>query len=495
MKLEKILQGLTELKLRGDLNTEISGIEKNSKTVKPGFLFVAIKGFTVDGHKYIESAIESGATAVMVQEGCDLKALNIPNNITVIMAKDTRYALAICSSNFYGNPSRKFKLIGVTGTKGKTTTTFMIKEILEKAGKNVGLVGTIATYINGKMIKESDRTTPESLELQEIFSQMVEQKVEYVVMEVSSQSLKLHRVAGCDFDVVLFTNFSEDHISEKEHPDMQDYFNSKMMLFKMCKTGFVNADDLYGAKIPKLFPESDITTYGIDNSAKIMARDITITNSFVDFKAKLGDRNDRVKVGIPGRFSVYNSLAAICVAKKFGIDPEVIKEALLEVRVPGRSELVKNKLDLPIMIDYAHSPESLENILQAVKGYTRGNVISVFGCGGDRDSGKRPIMGEISGKIADFTIITSDNPRTENPEEIVKQIEVGIKKTNGKYKVIVDRTEAIKEAIKMAHKNDLIVLAGKGHEPYQEINGIKYPFDERIIVNEIIEGLDKGKKK
>ena len=495
MKLEKILQGLTDLKLRGDLNTEISGIESNSKNVKPGFLFIAIKGFSVDGHKYIESAIENGATAVMVQEGCDLKALNIPNDITIVMAKDTRYALAICSSNFYGNPSRKFKLIGVTGTKGKTTTTFMIKEILEKAGKNVGLVGTIATYINGKMLKESDRTTPESLELQQIFSQMVEEKVEYVVMEVSSQSLKLHRVAGCDFDVVLFTNFSEDHISEKEHPDMQDYFNSKMMLFKMCKTGFVNADDLYGAKIPKLFPESDITTYGIDNSAKIMARDITITNSFVDFKAKLGERNDRVKVGIPGRFSVYNSLAAICVAKKFGIDPEIIKEALLDVRVPGRSELVKNKLDLPIMIDYAHSPESLENILQAVKGYTRGNVISVFGCGGDRDSGKRPIMGEISGKIADYTIITSDNPRTENPEEIVKQIEAGIKKTNGKYKVIVDRTEAIKEAIKMAHKNDLIVLAGKGHEPYQEINGVKYPFDERIIVNEIIDGLDKGKKK
>ena len=495
MKLEKILQGLTELKLRGNLNTEISGLESNSKNVKPGFLFIAIKGFSVDGHKYIESAIENGATAVMVQEGCDLKALNIPNDITIVMAKDTRYALAICSSNFYGNPSRKFKLIGVTGTKGKTTTTFMIKEILEKAGKNVGLVGTIATYINGKMLKESDRTTPESLELQQIFNQMVKEKVEYVVMEVSSQSLKLHRVAGCEFDIVLFTNFSEDHISEKEHPDMQDYFNSKMMLFKMCKTGFVNVDDLYGAKIPKLFPESDITTYGIDNSAKIMARDITITNSFVDFKAKLGERNDRVKVGIPGRFSVYNSLAAICVAKKFGIDPEVIKEALLDVRVPGRSELVKNKLDLPIMIDYAHSPESLENILQAVKGYTRGNVISVFGCGGDRDSGKRPIMGEISGKIADYTIITSDNPRTENPEEIVKQIEVGIKKTNGKYKVIVDRTEAIKEAIKMAHKNDLIVLAGKGHEPYQEINGVKYPFDERIIVNEIIEGLDKGKKK
>ena len=244
-----------------------------------------------------------------------------------------------------------------------------------------------------------------------------------------------------------------------------------------------------------LFPESNITTYGIDNFANLTAKDITITNSYVDFKVKITDRNERIKVGIPGRFSVYNSLAAISVAKKFGISPEVIKEALLEVRVPGRSELVNNKLELPIMIDYAHSPESLQNILQAVKSYTRGKVISVFGCGGDRDSTKRPIMGEISGRIADLTIITSDNPRTEDPEKIVEQIEEGIKKTKGNYKVIVDRTEAIKEAIKVATKRDIIVLAGKGHEPYQEINGVKHPYDERIIVNELIEELDKGKKK
>lgn len=495
MKLKNILVGLEGLKLRGDLELEINGIESNSKEIKSGFLFVAIKGFSVDGHKFIPNAIENGAKAIMVQEGCDLKGLKIPNDITIVMAKDTREALAVSSANFYGNPSKKFKLIGVTGTKGKTTTTFMIKEILEKAGKKVGLVGTIATYINGKLIKESDRTTPESLELQQIFSKMVEENVEYVVMEVSSQSLKLHRVDACEFDVVLFTNFSEDHISEKEHPDMQDYFNSKLKLFEMCKTGIVNADDLYGAKIPKLFKDNEITTYGIDNFANLTARDITITNSFVDFRAKVSDRSERVKVGIPGRFSVYNALAAISVARKFGVSAEVIKEALLEVRVPGRSELVPNKLEIPIMIDYAHSPESLENILQAVKGYTRGRAICVFGCGGDRDNGKRPIMGEISGRLADFTIITSDNPRTEDPQEIVNQIEAGIKKTKGNYTVIVDRVEAIKEAIKMANKRDLIVLAGKGHEPYQEINGVKHPFDERIIVNELIEELDKKKKK
>ncbi|MCI8636570.1 MAG: UDP-N-acetylmuramoyl-L-alanyl-D-glutamate--2,6-diaminopimelate ligase [Clostridia bacterium] len=489
MNLKEMIIGLEGLKVKGDLELDIKGLESNSKQIKKEFLFVAIKGFDVDGHQFIGKAIENGAIAVMVEEGCDLKALAIPEGITIIMAKNTREALAIVSSNFYGNPSRNFKLIGVTGTKGKTTTTFMIKEILEKAGKNVGLIGTIATYVNGKKVKDSDRTTPESLELQREFAQMKEQGVEVVVMEVSSQSLKLHRVDGCEFDIVLFTNFSEDHISPKEHPDMEDYFNSKLKLFQMCKVGIVNTDDLYGAKIPKLFPDSNIVTYGIDNFAKMLAKDITITNSYVDFKAKITDRNERIKTCIPGRFSVYNSLAAICVAQKFGISPEVVKEALASVRVPGRSELVDNKKEIPIMIDYAHSPESLENILQAVKSYTRGNVISVFGCGGDRDTGKRPIMGEISGRIADFTFITSDNPRTEEPEKIVSEIEEGMKKTKGKYKVVVDRTQAITEAIQMANKRDIIVLAGKGHEPYQEINGVKHPYDERIIVKEIIDKI------
>ena len=489
MNLKQMLIGLEGLKVKGDLEIDINGLTSNSKEVKQGYLFVAIKGFTVDGHSYIEDAIKSGATAVMIEEGCDLKSLKIPAEVTVIMAKNTREALAISSSNFYGNPSSKFKLIGVTGTKGKTTTTFMIKEILEKSGKKVGLIGTIAIYINGKKIKESDRTTPESLELQQIFAKMVEEGVEVVVMEVSSQSLKLHRVDGCEFDMVLFTNFSEDHISANEHPDMQDYFKSKLKLFEMCKTGIVNTDDLYGAKIPRLFPDNNITTYGIDNFANLLAKDITITNSYVDFKVKITDRNERVKTCIPGRFSVYNSLAAICVAQKFGVSSEVVKEALLSVRVPGRSELVDNKLEIPIMIDYAHSPESLQSILQAVKSYTRGRVISVFGCGGDRDSGKRPVMGEISGRIADYTIITSDNPRTEEPKKIIDQIEEGIKKTKGKYSVIVDRTDAIKYAIKMANKRDIIVLAGKGHETYQEINGEKHPYDERIIIKEIIEKI------
>lgn len=491
MKLKNILVGLEGLKAKGNLDIDISGIESNSSKVKNNDLFVAIKGFSVDGHKFINDAINNGATAIAVEEGFNVKEINIPENVTIIMSKNNRELLAIASCNFYNNPSNSFKLIGVTGTKGKTTTTFMIKEILEKAGKKVGLIGTIATYINGKKVQNSDRTTPESLELQQIFQEMKENGVEYVVMEVSSQSLKLHRVDGCNFDIVVFTNFSEDHISEKEHPNMQDYFESKLKLFKMCKKGFSNIDDLYGAKIPSLFPKSDIEGYGIDNYGKFLAKDITVTNSFVDFKFKLSERNERIKIDIPGRFTVYNALAAICVCKTFGIGSEDIKEALLNIKVPGRSEMVENKLEIPIMIDYAHSPESLQNILSAVKSYTKGRVISVFGCGGDRDTRKRPLMGEISGKIADYTIITSDNPRTENPEEIVNQIEEGIKNTNGKYEKIVDRTEAIKKAIKIASKSDIVVLAGKGHEPYQEINGIKHPFDERIIVKEITNQMNK----
>lgn len=486
MDLKLVLNGIDGLKAKGNLDIDISSVTDNSREVKSNGMFIAIKGFETDGHKYIKQAVENGAKVIVIEEGASIKKSDINDDTTIIMAPNTRVAMAKIACNFYNNPSSKFKLIGITGTKGKTTTTFMIKSILEKHGLKVGLIGTVSNYIGNKCLGESSRTTPESLELQKLFSDMVEEKVDAVVMEVSSQSLKLHRVDGCNFDVGIFTNFSEDHISEKEHPDMEDYFKSKLKLFDMCKIGYINADDYHVAKVKKLAKNCEIKTYGIDNSADLLAKDITITNSSVDFKVKIGTRNERVKTGIPGRFSVYNSLASICIASKFGVTAEEIKEALLEVRVPGRSELVTNKKDLTIMIDYAHSPESLQNILSAVKSYTRGRVISVFGCGGDRDPGKRPVMGEISGNTADFTIITSDNPRTENPEKIVEQIEEGTKKTKGKYTVIVDRIEAIKHAINMANKNDIIVLAGKGHETYQEINGKKYPFDERKIIKDII---------
>ena len=493
MKLKNILSGIEALKAKGNLDIDIKGICDDSREIKPGYLFVAIKGYDTDGHKFIDKAVENGAIAIIVEEDMVKETIKkIPENITLITAKDTREVTAICACNFYDNPSRKMQLIGVTGTKGKTTTTFMIKSILEKQGIKTGLIGTIATYIGDRKLEDSDRTTPDSIKLQSYFAKMVEAGCKACVMEVSSQSLKLHRVDGCDFNIGIFTNFSEDHISEKEHPDMEDYFNSKVKLFEMCENGFINIDDINTIKVPKLAPNCNIKTYGIDNESDLLAKDITITNSYVDFRVKINGKNERIKTDIPGRFSVYNSLAAISVAEKLGCSVENIKSALETVKVPGRSELVDNKLGLTIMIDYAHSPESLESILQAVKSYTRGRVISVFGCGGDRDNSKRPIMGAISGKIANYTIITSDNPRTENPEAIVKEIEEGIKKTNARYECIVDRTEAIRKAIKMANKNDIIVLAGKGHETYQEINHKKNHYDEREIIKEIIDEMDNA---
>ena len=495
MELKAILANLDGLKVKGNLDIDIPNIQNNSKQVKEGDMFVAIKGFDFNGHEHIEEAIKNGAKVIMAQEDeVDKNTLKtISDDITLVLTKDTRYALAIAACNFYKNPSKKVKLIGVTGTKGKTTTTYMIRDILEKQGIRVGLIGTVASYVGDKKIADNDITTPESLKLQEIFSKMVEEKCEVIVMEVSSQSLKLDRVAGCDFDYGIFTNLAEDHISEKEHTDIEDYFGAKLKLFKMCKKGFVNADDVYASMVPKLVPECQITTFGIDNHCDVLAKDITVTNQYVDYKVKIGDKNERVKVSIPGRFSVYNSIAAIAVAMQFGCSSENIKEALINIRVPGRSELVDNKLGLTIMIDYAHTPESLEKILSTVKIYTRGRVISVFGCGGDRDKRKRPMMGEVSGRVADYTILTSDNPRTEDPQSIIDDIEKGIKITNGKYECIVDRVEAIRKAIKMANKKDIIVLAGKGHEITQEINKKKYPFDEREIVNKLVDELTEKK--
>lgn len=496
MKLKSILVGIDGLKAKGNLDLEISSVECDYRTVKKGSLFVAIKGFEVDGHSFITKAIEKGAVAIIFEEGSNYKEFMTNKDITYIMAPNTRLALSLCSCNFYDNPSKKMKVIGITGTKGKTTTSFMLKRILEKQGKKVGLIGTIAIYIGDQKVKNSERTTPESNKLQEILDKMYQLGVEVVIMEVSSQSLKLDRVAGMQFYAGVFTNLSEDHISKTEHKDINEYFDTKMKLFDMCQYAFINADNLYSAKVPGLIKDKcKVETYGIDNYCNLLAKDITITNTYADFKVKLENRNERVKVSIPGRFSVYNALASICVAKLFGVSTQNIKEALEDVKVLGRSELVDNKLDFKIMIDYAHTPDSLENILKTVKQYTIGRVICVFGCGGDRDKQKRPVMGEISGRLADYTIITSDNPRTEIPEDIINQIEEGTKKTKGNYECIIDRKEAIKKAIFMQNKNDIVIIAGKGHEMYQEINKEQLPFDEREIIKEIIDELEKAPKK
>ncbi len=494
MKLEDILKGIDNLKINGDTDINITKVTSDSRKIKENSMFVAIKGFETDGHKYIPDAIRKGVSAIIIEKGADVQKYEIPKNITVIESTNTRLTLALASANFYKNPSKRFDLIGITGTKGKTTTSYMIKNILEKAGKKVGLIGTIATYIGDKKIEDSERTTPESEHLQELFSKMVEEDVDTVVMEVSSQSLMLDRVAGCNFKYVLFTNFSEDHISAREHKDMEEYFNAKLKLFELCKNGSINIDDPKVCTIKDIMPDSNLLTYGIYKEADLKAENIQITNKEVTFDVTYNSEKENIKIGIPGEFTVYNALAAMSIALKLDVNMKIIKESLKNISVCGRSELVPNKLDIAIMIDYAHSSKSLENILTATKGYVKGRVISVFGCGGDRDAKKRPQMGEISGKIADYTIITSDNPRTEDPQLIVNQIEEGIKNTNGKYECIVDRVEAIEKAIRMANKDDVVILAGKGHEPYQEINHVKYPFDERIIVNEIIEKILSEKK-
>lgn len=489
MILKQLLNGIEGIKAKGNLELDIKKVEMDSRKIEKDSMFVAIKGFEADGHQYIEDAIKKGASVIVIENGFDLKTISFPEELTVLIVENTRKALAKIACNFYDNPSKKFKLIGITGTKGKTTTTFMIKSILEKTGQKVGLIGTIATYIGNEKLHNNDRTTPDSLELQQIFQKMVEEKVDTVVMEVSSQSLKLDRVYGTDFDICAFTNFSKDHISEKEHPNMEDYFESKAKLFDMCKIAFVNADDIYTKKILKMNKNCEIKTYGIDNYCNILAKDITIMNSGADFKVKIGEKNERVKVSIPGRFTVYNALVSIAITTALGANADQIREAMQDIRVPGRNELVNNKLGLTIMIDYAHSPNSLENIICATKTYAHGDVIVVFGCGGNRDASKRPLMGKIAGELADYTIITSDNPRYEDPKEIIKQIEEGIKTTKGKYTCIEDRKEAIKQAIKMATRRDVIILAGKGHEPYQEIKGEKSSFDEREIVKKIIANM------
>lgn len=488
MRLLQILDKIEGLQIKGMEEREINEIRCDSRLVTPGDMFVAIVGFKTDGHEYIETAIQKGATVVAVQEG-HYNISMIPDSVTVITTDDTRKLLALAACNYYNHPSREFRLVGVTGTKGKTTTTYMIKSILEKAGKKVGLIGTIANIVGDKVI-ESQRTTPESIDLQKLFREMADEKVDVVVMEVSSHSLALDRVLGCTFDMAIFTNLTQDHMDF--HENFENYLDAKAKLFTMAKEGYVNCDDMYARKLMEK-ATCPITTYGIDNNPYVGARDIIITNSYSDFKMPFNRVIQRIKVGIPGRFTVYNALAAICASIRLGCGVEHVLAGLEEVKVPGRSEIVPSVRSFTIMVDYAHTPDSLENILRASKAYTKGKIICVFGCGGDRDTAKRPMMGEIAGKLAGYTVITSDNPRTEKPEDIIKQIEEGIKKTSGKYKVIVDRRKAIEHALKQAQRNDLVLIAGKGHETYQEINGEKTHFDDREVVKEALKKLPESK--
>ena len=477
MLLSKIFKG-TDVRVTTDI--DIKQITSDSRKVKEGYMFVAINGFELDGHAYIETAIENGASAVLINEERydEFKDLDA----VILTTENTRNVLGKIACNFYEHPSKEFKLVGITGTKGKTTTSFMVKKILEEAGKKVGLVGTVACYIGQKKLMDSDRTTPEALDLQAMFRQMADEGCEYVVMEVSSQSLKLGRVDGCNFDIGLFTNLSEDHISPHEHSSMKDYFECKCKLFDMVKDGVVNYDDAKGQELVDIKFNCDFLTYGVNSDCENKATNINITNELTTFNVNIYGKEETVKISIPGEFTVYNALGAISICEKLGIETEYILSGLRKVRVPGRSELIDNDKGLTIMLDYAHSEESLRNILSAVKSYTKGRLICLFGCGGDRDARKRPKMAKVSGELADFTIITSDNPRTEEPETIVREIEAGIKGVTDQYIVIVDRIEAIEYAVKIAKPEDIVVLAGKGHENYQIIGHEKIHFDEKEIV-------------
>ena len=426
MKLNKLISTVAIKDKLGDFSIDITNIHSDSRKIKEGGLFIAINGFSKNGVEFIPSAIENGAKAIIVEPDVDIHSLNINSEIPVISVENTRKALAQVACEFYEHPSKKLKLIGVTGTKGKTTTTFMIKSILEEHGYKVGLIGSIAVYINGKKIEDTDRTTPESIEIQKYLNQMVEQETEVAILEVSSQATKLERVTGCDFDIGVFTNLSEDHISPKEHPNMEDYFNCKLQLLKMAKCGVINQDDEKVRTIQELLPNKPIKTFGIDHTADIQANseDVIITDSAIDFTIHYQGKQEQIEASIPGKFSVYNALGAITACAYLDVTADEIRTALKDLKVLGRSELVPNPLGITIMIDYAHTPSSLESILTAVNSYAKGRVICAWGVGGDRDSAKRPIMGEISGRLADFTVLMSDQVRTEDPLKILKEIEV-----------------------------------------------------------------------
>lgn len=484
MELTRLIEGLEILNIEGAAKRNISRIVYDSRRAVPESLFVCIDGYKTDGHKFIQSALDNGATTLLVQ-----KNISAPENVTVIRVPDTRYALAHVSAAYFNHPSKYFTLLGVTGTKGKTTITYMIKSILEQAGQTVGVIGTVANIIGSEKIP-AQRTTPESLELQELFESMKDKGANTVVMEVSSQGLKLNRVAASCFDIGVFTNLSKDHIGGNEHPDMEDYLKSKIKLFSMAARGLVNIDSEYAKRV---IDESKcpIMTFGVLNKADIIAQNITTHANGVGFFVKTPWFNCPIEVSVPGAFSVYNALSAIGITGMMGIAPEYIANGLKDIHIPGRAEIVPTPgKSYTVMIDYAHTPDSLRNILSTVKEFVPNRLISVFGCGGDRDRGKRPQMGRISGEIADITIITSDNPRTEEPRSIIKDIEDGIKQTKGQYSIIQDRTDAIRKAMEIAEDGDIIVLAGKGHETYQIFKDKTIHYDEREIVKDILESME-----
>lgn len=488
MVLAALLEKLEYELVSGSADMQIENVVYDSRKVTEGSLFICIEGGTADGHTFIPDVVKKGAKALIVTKDVS-GLLPADADVTVVRVKDSRYALAFVSAAYFGHPAEKLKVIGITGTKGKTTTTYLVKSILEHAGHKVGLVGTIEAIIGQEHIP-ANNTTPESYVLQEYFAKMVEAGCDTVVMEVSSQGLMLHRTQGFVFDYGIFTNIEPDHIGPLEHKDFADYMHCKGLLFKQCRVGIVNCDDAYYQDVIRDHT-CKIETFGFSENADYRAQDLKLISGAgflgIDFKAR-GKVNLDIELHAPGRFSVYNALCAIAICNHFGVTADEVKEALLQAHVKGRIELVKVSDDFTLMIDYAHNAMALESLLTTLREYKPKRLVCLFGCGGNRSKLRRYEMGEVSGKLADLTVITSDNPRNEEPQAIIDDIKVGISKTDGKYVEIIDRKEAIAYVIRHGQPGDVIVLAGKGHEDYQEIKGKKYPMDERDIIADVLAG-------
>lgn len=482
MILRELLKEVEYTLVQGSEEIEITALCYDSRKVVPDSVYVCIPGTIVDGHDFIENAIQAGAGAIVIS-----KDVTISSELTVIRVEDARLALALMSAAFFDHPAKQLKVIGITGTKGKTTTVYMMKSILENAGYQVGLMGTIETII-GQEIIPAHNTTPESYVIQENFSKMVHAGCDICVMEVSSQGLMMKRTAGFEFEIGIFTNLEPDHISPTEHANFEDYAACKGLLFQQCKLGVVNCDDKNWQMVLKDHT-CRMETYGLSDQADLYAYDINLVQKggHLGVEYLLGGLlNEKIQLDLPGRFSIYNSLAAIAVCRHFQVQMDSMKSALKNAHVKGRIEMIKVSEDFSLMIDYAHNAMALESLLSTLKEYHPGRLVCVFGCGGNRDKQRRYEMGEVSGRLADFTIITSDNPRFEEPKAIMDDIVAGMAKTKGAFIQIADRKEAIRYAILNGKKDDVIVLAGKGHEDYQEIKGVHYPMDERVLIQEIL---------
>lgn len=470
MKLKQLLEGVQVTALHADPDMEITGMAFDSRKVQPGDLFMAVSGFATDGNRFIPGAMEKGAAVVVT-------ARQPEQDVPCAVVESDRLAMAKIAANLYDHPAKKLCMIGVTGTNGKTSVTLLLKHILETVkGAKVGLVGTMENLIGSRVIP-TERTTPESPDLQALFAQMVEESCEYAIMEVSSHALALERVGGVHYDVAAFTNLTEDHLDF--HKTMDNYAETKAMLFDRCQKAVGNLDDSWYATVCGN-AKCPVLTTGVESNAALTAKNLSLLADGIQFTAVYGDQQVEINLPIPGKFTVYNALTVLGIALQLGISLEDSAKALKTAKgVKGRVEVVPTPgKPYTVLIDYAHTPDGLENVLSSVKGFCKGRLIAVFGCGGDRDPVKRPIMGRIGTQIADIAVITSDNPRTEDPHAIIRDILEGVEDKTG-CTVIENRVEAIRYAMDIAEKDDIIVLAGKGHETYQEICGVKNHLDER----------------